>query len=403
MIRSLLVAALLAVPAAAAAQQRLPDNILRFCADPDNPPFTQEQGADRGAYIEIAELIAKKLEMKAQYTWWRSLYGRRAIRNTLLSDHCDAYLGLPDDRGMLGRQVTLTRPFTRVGQAVVLPKGVAFSRLDELKGKRVAVQFRSHPQLIMATLPGYTWVTFREAEEAIDALKRGEADAAFVWGPSAGAHNKAKHGGEFQVISVDGEAMQWGVVIGVRPRETALVEKLNGAIDALRPEFDRIVERYGFPLDKPVPIDVKLLTGAGPAALQVAVPGETMTDVGPGVGAIDVSIRLAQAKPVAPSAPAAGGGGFKNPYTGNAEAISAGRSEFNNHCSHCHAPNAMSPEQSRDLRRQRIRYGDKAMEVTHATITNGRPDRGMPAWKEIIGPDHILKVMAFLETVQRAP
>lgn len=378
-IRTLAAACGLLGAAATTCLAAAPEGMLRFCADPDNPPFTQEKGADRGAYVEVAELIGKHLQLKTQYTWWRSLYGRRAVRNTLLADTCDAYLGLPNDRGYLGKQVALSRPFTSVGQVVVLPKGVAFNALDDLKGKRVAVQFRTHPQLIMATLPGYQWVTFREAEEALDAIQRGEADAAFVWGPSAGAHNKHRLKDAYQVIPVSGEGMQWQVVIGVRPSETALLQRLNGAIEALQSDIGAVMNRYGFPIGSPVPINVKLLSEA-PARHRV-----TTATVRDGWLAV-------QAKPAEVAKAATG-----------PEAVAAGKSEFNQHCSHCHAPNAMSFEQTRDLRRLRIRYGDKMHAVAYTTITGGRNDKGMPAWKDVISEEKIQLILAFLESVQRQP
>ena len=47
--------------------------------------------------MELAELVAGRLGLRTEYAWFLSHYGRRAIRNTLLADRCDAYFGLPDD------------------------------------------------------------------------------------------------------------------------------------------------------------------------------------------------------------------------------------------------------------------------------------------------------------------
>ena len=83
--------------------------------------------------------------------------------------------------------------------------------------------------------------------------------------------------------------------------------------------------------------------------------------------------------------------------------VRLGRSLFNQHCSHCHAPNAMSAEPSRDLRRLMLRYGAKMRETAYATITVGRVDKGMPGWKDLLGEEGIQNVLGFLESVQRAP
>ena len=83
--------------------------------------------------------------------------------------------------------------------------------------------------------------------------------------------------------------------------------------------------------------------------------------------------------------------------------IRLGRSLFNQHCSHCHAPNAVSPEPTRDLRRLTLRYGSRMREAAYATITVGRVDKGMPAWKDLLGEEGIQNVLGFLESVQRQP
>ena len=33
---------------------------LKVCADPDNLPFSRSEGPERGLYVELAELVAKK-------------------------------------------------------------------------------------------------------------------------------------------------------------------------------------------------------------------------------------------------------------------------------------------------------------------------------------------------------
>ncbi|HEY1286873.1 MAG TPA: transporter substrate-binding domain-containing protein, partial [Burkholderiales bacterium] len=182
---ALAAAALPAVPARAA-------DTFRVCADPDNLPFSRAEGAERGLYVELAELVASRLGLRAEYAWFPSYYGRRAVRGTLLSDRCDAYFGLPDDGDFMGRSVVRSKPFLDVGYAVIGRRPFAFSSLDDIKGRRVAVQFGTTPQLLLSTRPGFQAVTFKLAEEAMEGLARGEADAAFLWGPVAGYVNKRR-------------------------------------------------------------------------------------------------------------------------------------------------------------------------------------------------------------------
>src|SRR5215468_10877654 len=232
------------VPAVAA-------DTLRVCADPDNLPFSRAEGPDRGLYVELAELVAARLGLRSEYAWFLSHYGRRAVRSTLLADRCDAYFGLPDDADFMGRSVLRTRPFLDVGYAVIGPR-LTLSSLDDIKGRRVAVQFGTTPQLLLATRPGFQAVTFKLAEEAMEGLARGEADVAFLWGPVAGYVNKTRLGGSYAVVPVAGEGLQWHAAVGVRKGQDSLKSDLDRVLDELKPEITALANRYGFPLGRPV-------------------------------------------------------------------------------------------------------------------------------------------------------
>jgi hypothetical protein len=68
---------------------------LRVCSDPDNLPFSKSEGADKGLYIELAELVGKRLGSPVEYVWWLSFNQRRALRTTM--EGCDAYFAVPAD------------------------------------------------------------------------------------------------------------------------------------------------------------------------------------------------------------------------------------------------------------------------------------------------------------------
>jgi mxaJ protein len=82
-----LAAVLLAACAAANARE------LRVCADPNNLPFSNSRS--EGFENKVAELVARELGAKLQYTWWAQ---RRAfVRNSLGNGACDVIMGLPPD------------------------------------------------------------------------------------------------------------------------------------------------------------------------------------------------------------------------------------------------------------------------------------------------------------------
>ncbi len=357
-----------------------PADTLRVCADPDNLPFSRAEGPDRGLYVELAELVAGRLGLRSEYAWFLSHYGRRAVRNTLLANRCDAYFGLPDDTEFMGRSVIRTRPFLDVGYAVIGPRPLALASLDDIKGRRVAVQFGTTPQLLLATRPGFRSVTFKLAEEAMEALTRGEADVAFLWGPTAGYFNKTRLGGAYAIVPIAGEGLQWQAAVGVRKGQDSLKTDLDRVLDQLKPEINTLADKYGFPLGRPVNLD---------GQRGMLWPPER------GVGALQlVQLQESTTRPT----PAAG-----MPTSTGDGLVRLGRSLFNQHCSHCHAPNAVSAEPTRDLRRLALRYGSRMRETAYAAITIGRVDKGMPAWKDLLGEEGIQNVLGFLESVQRQP
>lgn len=83
------------------------------------------------------------------------------------------------------------------------------------------------------------------------------------------------------------------------------------------------------------------------------------------------------------------------------EMAAEGQSLFNQYCSHCHGPNAVQGERPRDLRRLQRRYGDNWRATFRSTVDRGRPERGMPSWKETLSEETIVKIGVFLEHVQQ--
>ena len=147
-----------------------------------------------------------------------------------------------------------------------------------------------------------------------------------------------------------GHGLRRGASIGVRASDEALRERLDREITGLEPAIVRLADKYHFPLDPPIDL-------------------EAVHNV--------------------------------NPYHGDRAAATAGRTLFNVHCSHCHSPNAQSPDPMRDLRRLHLRYGDRVDDVFWTTVTQGRPTKGMPVWGPILSEDTIWRIKTFLDTVQK--
>ena len=432
---ALLCAAVLA--ASATATPTFGAEPLRVCADPDNLPFSKSEGPERGLYVELAELVAKRLEATPiQYTWWLTFYQRRALRNT--ANECDAVFALPTDADYRARGLQKTAAFLDMGYALVSAPNFKFDSLDDLKGKRLAVQFQSNPHILLSQRNDLPFSTFKNSDEVFAALAKGEVDAGFLWGPVAGFDNLRQFGGRWKVTPLTGPDLTGQVSVAVQRTKPELVKDIDAALVALKPEIAALAIKYGFPQANPVKLTLVAAADtlpASPAALvaravpqpasglsaAVTMPGHWIikTQAKPDdTGAPKPAVK-ADNKSKAPSGASASKAGIKAQGATTAAtagaamqvaaiqapALSAeaqlGRVRFNDQCSHCHGADGASPIRERDVRRLKMRYDAKWREMAVTTIKNGRNDAGMPPWKEILKEPEIEQLLSFIETVQK--
>jgi polar amino acid transport system substrate-binding protein len=346
---------------------------LKACADPDNLPFSSSSANPKGFYLDLADQLAKALGRTVDVAWQPTYLGKRAVRNTLLARECDLFIGLPAEGEFMGQKVLMSKPFAVFRYALVLPLGSSAQRLADLRGRRIAVQFASPPQSLLANIEGIRSVTVLSPEEGMRALAEGRADAAYLWGPSAGYLNKVAYRSGYQVLPTEGNAMSWPVAIGFRRADGELRETIQRELDTLGPWLEETAAKYGFPSSTPVP-----LAGMSEKPILLAAAG-SVTGLFTMAGAVAVKTAA-----------------------GSEAEVLRGRELFNSTCAHCHGPDAASPEKRIDLRRLSKRYGDKKDEVFSTTVLNGRPDKGMPIWKGVISDTEIASIKAFVDSVQQS-
>ena len=423
---------------------------LRLCADPDNLPFTSDKAENPGIYREIAKAIAQELNRPLKEVWYRTNFGKRATRVTLLAKQCDFSVGLPGDSDFMGPALIFSRPFMKAGYALVLKKPATVSSWADLNGKKIAVQQNSTPQTFLAAKDDITMVTELNPEDTVKAVASGAADAAFVWAPSAGYLNKTLYSGSFDIIPVDGTGMQWPVSIAFAKRDKALRDAVNGALDRISAKIDDLKVKYGFPAAEPVTlaeaatpaksaeqapapegkgreISAAVKSEGQPASEAPVVksddkstaeaPAPAKADSAPASAAAVESEQQTATAVEAPHAPADGAPAAAAdasqaavesaaltpppaPGASNEERVREGKEVFNGTCAHCHGPNAEQAERKIDLRLLHHRYKDSMEEMFFKTVTNGRPSKGMPSWKDVFTEDQFVSIFAFLKTVQ---
>lgn len=120
-----------------------------------------------------------------------------------------------------------------------------------------------------------------------------------------------------------------------------------------------------------------LLAAAGLVAADTAMAAEQKQSV----AAADAS---GASKPVPSS----------NPLSGNPEATEQGHHLFLTWCAQCHGTTATGSKYGANLTIFALGYKEFL-----ATVKNGRVQKQMPPWKDILDQDSISKIGAYLETL----
>ncbi len=230
---------------------------LRVCADPNNLPFSNRDGA--GFENRIAELMAAKLGVPVRYTWFPQAMG--FIRNTLRAGKCDLVIGIAAPHELLKN----TTPYYRSTYTLVARPGAGeeIRRLDDprLKGLKIGVVAGTPPgdllarYGLMANARPYPLVVDTRHEQPgqrmVEDVAAGEIDIGVLWGPIAGYYAKQKDP-QLRVTPIaqipDDMPMAFQISMGVRYREPEWKAEIDGLIAKIRPEINAVLLDYGVPL-----------------------------------------------------------------------------------------------------------------------------------------------------------
>ena len=232
---------------------------LVVCADPDNLPFSRQDGS--GFENRIAELVAQDLDARLVYRW---LPLRRGVaRKTLGAGLCDVLMGVPADPA----RVATTIAYYRSSYALATRSdwGPPVSSFDDprLRTSRVGVPLigadgaAAPPGLMLARrgiLDNVTGFPIYDAvpvtQRMVDALARGELDVALVWGPTAGYYLRRAEVPIALVLAPEDASVpeSFAIAIAVRDDERALRDEIKAALERDRSRIDAILAQYGVPL-----------------------------------------------------------------------------------------------------------------------------------------------------------
>ena len=244
---------------------------IMACADGWFWPFsrTVRKNEAPGLEIELLQIIAKKHGWEVDISWvnMSTRFGPGApggaYARSINKGVCDIVMGLTvsgDDHHMAPNKLAFTAPFMSTG-FVLVTQGPAKSltSLDDAKAQNIKVGVPAYsPMSEYAEENGIPFVTFFQNYQVIDAMVRGEVNAAMIWSGAISQAKLDRPEAEFELAKgyVPVPEMRWNSAWVVKDKESELLQFLNDSFAQMLKsgEIKRLCERYGIPFYPPVPM-----------------------------------------------------------------------------------------------------------------------------------------------------
>ena len=218
--------------------------ILMICANPNALPFSSKTGDRRGFELELGEALANQLGVKLEVGWVVFPFQLGRV-------DCDIVLdAIVDQASAQERHVRLSKPYQVSGVAIALRPG--FSGVadfaDLKKGLRVGAMVGSLASVTLGQ-KGLPTIPFTFEDEMIEAVGKGELDAALATPASIGYYNLLHRDAPVTLVRAyeNQPEFRWEIAVGMRKSDDALVAAINEAIDRLLADgtVNRIYASYG--------------------------------------------------------------------------------------------------------------------------------------------------------------
>jgi polar amino acid transport system substrate-binding protein len=217
--------------------------VLSLCAHANALPFASKTQDPPGFQIELGRALAHELGVTLQVEWVVSGIQFRIADCDIVLDT----IAVPEAQAE--RRLDLSKPYQRSGVGLaVRSDAVSVGKFEDLVGRRVAVQSRSLAGMLLGQR-GVRLASFGFEEEMIEAVVRGEVDAAAVSPASAGYFNLRHPESPVRFVhAYDTEPeLRWNLAVGLRRADPPFREAVGGAIDRLMADgtVRKIYAHYG--------------------------------------------------------------------------------------------------------------------------------------------------------------
>ncbi|MCX7099304.1 MAG: quinoprotein dehydrogenase-associated putative ABC transporter substrate-binding protein [Methylococcales bacterium] len=248
---------------------------FKVCADPLNPPYSTKN--QDGFENKIAELFAKELGQKVEYTWFAQRIG--FIRNTLTAPvdewaansddyKCDIVMGVPANYDL----TLTTAPYYQSTYVLLIAKGRGWDDIkDASQLANLPLQRQESLKIAMFDRgPGTSWLqenglldqgvpyqsmsgdsNNNTAMEMDRDFKAKKIDMVILWGPLAAYVTAQSPKNTYTMIpmkSTPGIKFDYAMAMGVRKGDKAKKAQLDNLIDTKADKIQAIIGGYGVPL-----------------------------------------------------------------------------------------------------------------------------------------------------------
>jgi polar amino acid transport system substrate-binding protein len=224
--------------------------VLLLCANPNALPFASKTGDRRGVELELGEALASQLGVKLEVGWV-------VFPNQLGRVDCDIVLDtIADQATAQERHLRLSKSYLAGGVAIALRPGVSgvAEFADLKKGQRVGAIVGSLAGVTLGQ-KGLPTIPFTFEDDMIEAVGKGELDAALATPASIGYYNHLHKDAPVTLVrAYEREPeFRWEIAVGMRKSDDALAAKINEAVDRLLADgtVGRIYASYGIEASLP--------------------------------------------------------------------------------------------------------------------------------------------------------
>jgi polar amino acid transport system substrate-binding protein len=217
--------------------------VLSLCAHANAMPFASRTQDPPGFQIELARALARELGVTLQVEWVTTGFQFRAADCDIVLDT----IAVPEAQAE--RRLQLSRAYQRSGVGLALRADTAgVAAFEDVAGRRVAVQSGSLAAMLLGRR-GARLAAFGFEEDMVEALARGEVDAAAVSPATVGYFNLRRPEARLRFVhAYDSEPeLRWDLAVGLRRADAPFREAIDRAIGRLMADgtVARIYARYG--------------------------------------------------------------------------------------------------------------------------------------------------------------